>query len=268
MNAEDVEYLAWLIESSEGCLSPGSVAALVDAALEGEGFVEVEVSQYGYRFLVPADQLPEAWANLVHVICMDEYMLDSLRGHPVDSVVDIGGFLGFSAVHLANILRPRRLLVYEPNPDAARIAELNVAANLPEGVDYRIYRAAVAEEDGEATLWRLPNWANTSLDKNYAEEMGVAQPTPLKVKTAAFKRVILEAAPAAVKLDVEGVEDRILQAYTPSPGEAPILVVEVHAPASLGRLQRLLETRGYQCSRRVLNERQAVLSCRGEASPA
>ncbi|NOZ89170.1 MAG: FkbM family methyltransferase [Crenarchaeota archaeon] len=262
MHAEDVEYLAWLIESSEGCLSPGSVAALVDAALEGEGLVEVEVARYGYRLLVPADQLPEAWANLVHVVCMDEYMLSSLRGYRVESVVDIGGFLGFSAVHLANMLKPRRLLVYEPNPDAARVAELNIEANLPQGIDFRLYRAAVAEEDGEATLWRPPNWANSSLHRAYAEEMGVAHPEPLKVKTVAFKRAVLEAAPAAVKLDVEGVEDRLLRAYTPSPSEAPILVVEVHPPTSPGELQRLLEARGYRCSSRVLNERQAVLSCR------
>ena len=82
--------------------------------------------------------------HILHrILGRDEYRLDAFRPGGLDTVVDVGGHLGFFAVRAAPLAR--RVLTFEPFDENFAILQGNVA-HLPQ---VSPFRSAVGPEEGE-----------------------------------------------------------------------------------------------------------------------
>jgi FkbM family methyltransferase len=183
----------------------------------------------GLRLRVPHDQLPEAWLNIVHAICLGDYwVVGSFHPRPGWSVVDVGAYLGFYTVYAAVYVGPRgRVVAVEPNPWARSYLYENAVLNR---VDDRVEvdPRAAGSRTGYATLYVPPFWGNSSLVKEYAEAYGDTVEVLVRVERLS---TIMEdhnlARADLVKIDVEGLEQEVLRDALRL---ARRVVVELHPP--------------------------------------
>lgn len=175
----------------------------------------------------------------------DQRELRLLRRHlePGGDMVDVGAHIGMYAVAAGLALRGRgRVLAFEPNPDARRQLEANLALN---GVENVLVRpVAVAARSGEALL-HVPRTSDPSFSSlgggRFAEGEPVAVPTVTlddEVRAAALR-------PAFVKIDVEGGELDVLASAGETLTARPVLLVEL-GEASAGAAEELLGALGYR----------------------
>jgi len=265
----DLEYLAGLVAESAGCLPDETIGSLLDLCLEA---VEVDlpctlrVFDAGvFRACIPLCQLPEAWANLNHIVCSHDY--DAYPGYRPGRgwvVLDVGAYLGFYSLYAAAL--GAEVYAFEPNP-AARTA-IRCGAE-ESGVAGRVvidHRAVCGPGRRLAVIRVTEYWATSSMLPGYASRMGrvvdlVEAPCTTIAEAVRFyqlERVDL------VKVDVEGAELEVLEGLEGA--EAPVerLVVEVHPGAvSVDAVKKLLSGQGYRVeySRRV-SEGQLVLYAR------
>ncbi len=171
----------------------------------------------------------------------------------IDIGANIGGYSLFVAAHAG----PRaRVLAVEPQPEIFERLTYNIRQN--PFATIKAMDCALADEDGEITLF-LPshNRGETSMRIVHAEADGtrirVAARTLLSVVEAeGYQRI------DAVKLDVEGAEDLILEPYLRNAPEAlwPKLVLMEHTNGRwMIDLPKLMADKGY---RQILRTRQNV----------
>ncbi len=221
---------AWRL--SAGCIGLAERSALLKASLEncsGAGGGSVEVSVGGLKLSVPVDQLPEAWLNIVHVLCAGDYWLaPGYRPASGWTVVDLGAYLGFYAVYAALLVGRRgRVVAVEPNPWARRFVYENAALN---SVDDRVEvdPRAVGRSAGYADLYVPPFWGNSSLLRGYAEESGEVVRVPVRLATLGELLADHGLRSAdLVKVDIEGCERAVLADAVRA---ARRVVVELHPP--------------------------------------
>jgi len=170
----------------------------------GSGVFAVE-TRSGLRLQAPAD--PLAWSPLLEVLSQDAYHLDSIdwaRAGPA-IVLDIGAHVGTFACALAQRAGQARIVCVEPSPVTSGWLARNLEANDLSG-RVTILRAAVADTDGEGTLWES---GDVSRESSTVKERG----KPVPVRTVSLESLVLQAGgpPEVVKIDCEGGEyDAIL----------------------------------------------------------
>ena len=176
--------------------------------------------------------------------------LNILRGHyeqdeigfvramlkPGDSVVDVGGHIGFFTMHMAAAVGPEgRVYAFEPLDTNAALLELSIAENgFADRV--RFQRAAVGAQAGTATLtfpletlnsggaYVLPD-GGTPLAGNQRREVPL-----VALDTLGLRRPI-----RFIKMDVEGAEPQVLRGAARILAEdGPTILSELH-PTQLER---------------------------------
>ena len=164
---------------------------------------------------------------------------------------DIGANVGyFALVAAAAVGDTGQVLAFEPGAAALERLTENVGLNPYKNI--RIYHLAVADRDGEATLYRAEGIADSSASLFSAAAGAAGGETCVTVALDGFLEKEKLVAPDFVKLDVEGAELSALSGAAAILADPrPLLLVEmeeknlVAAGASKAAIQTFLEDYGY-----------------------
>lgn len=162
--------------------------------------------------------------------------------------IDVGANAGGYALFVASFAGPRaRILAIEPQPELFERLSYNIRQNPFAGI--KAYDCAVADQAGEITLFiDDSNMGETSMRLIQA----TACARQLKVSAKALNAIVVEEgfeAIDAIKLDVEGAEELILEAFfrEAEPGVWPSLLIVEHAPTRWTLdLPAMIVERGYR----------------------
>ena len=181
---------------------------------------------------------------------------------PQDGVfLDVGANIGAYALFVAGVTGPRaRILAVEPQPEMFDRLIYNIAQN-PYG-KIKAVACALADKAGELTLFIDPHNRGESSVKivgmNQGAEIRVPATTLLSLcKSEGIERI------DAIKLDVEGAEDLVLEPFFREAPEAlwpKLLLVEDGTEQWQTDLPSLLQGKGY---RRVKETRLNLIFERG-----
>ncbi len=201
----------------------------------------------GFKLYVPPDLVYEVWANIIHVVCLDDYMLLRLHDRP-RSVVDAGAFVGVFALHLLRNIGAERVVAVEPSPRALSLLKTNLELNnVADAVE--VVEAALAPTSGEAVLHVAEGLVNSSLLREYPPRRGRGIVARLRVRTVTLGE-LLEQPFSLLKLDIEGMETAVLRSAVEqgvlSPYRAAAVVVELHSARDLAEAEGLLREAGYR----------------------
>ena len=265
------EYLSWLVRSSEGCIAAESIAELLSwpERCGRRCTVDVELVT-GVKLIVPCSQLPEAWANILHVFCLNDYGVGSrVTISPSDRVVDAGAYLGFFSI-LAATHKPSLVVALEPNPLAREYLYQNILRNRFERITRVDPRALSARDDELVTLYIPEYWGNSSMSRDYLKVMGYSEFRRVPVRTVKLSTLMREHRLdriSLLKLDIEGAELEVVQDALKDgvlrPDTVEQAVIEVHEPlnSNVARISSLLGTLGYHVETVSLGQqwKQAII---------
>jgi FkbM family methyltransferase len=188
--------------------------------------------------------------------------------------IDIGANIGGYALFVAAHGGPRaRILAIEPQPEIFERLVYNIRQN-PFG-NVKAIDCAVADRDGEITLFVDPrNRGETSMRIVHSDAAAAQLVVPAKtllgiVREEGFRRI------DAIKLDVEGAEDLILEPFFQTAAEAlwpRLVVMEKGTGKWTVDLPAILAERGYREVRttrtNIVYERIAEAAAAAAASSA
>lgn len=172
---------------------------------------------------------------------------------PGDTVVEVGGHIGYVSVYLAGLVGPEgRLWVLEPGENNLPYLERNTRS-LP---NVTVVAKGAADIDGELTLYTEDlTGQNNSFVKDYDVLEGNARSAnrrprvaERRVPVATLDALVRENGlkPSLVKIDVEGFERRVLEGMPAVlSGDKPALMVEVTREPEA--VLALLAGHGYRC---------------------
>jgi FkbM family methyltransferase len=175
---------------------------------------------------------------------------------PRESFVDLGANVGLYALIAATLDPPfKRVLAIEPQGEIFARLQVNIALNGLAQV--RALRLAVSDQAGEAELVIDPINRGESRLASEGNDAGAAASRIERVPCRTLIE-ILDAegivCPEVLKLDVEGMEERILSQHFSASGPErwPRLILLEHAPQRwAGDCLGLCEDRGYRQARRT-----------------
>jgi FkbM family methyltransferase len=165
---------------------------------------------------------------------------------------DVGANVGyFSLVAAAALGDTGQVLAFEPGAAALERLTENVGLNPDKNI--RIFNLAVADRDGEATLYRADGIADSSASLFAAAAGGAFGETCVTVALDSFLKRENLRPPDFLKLDVEGAELAALEGAAGILADSrPLLLVEMEeknlmaAGASKGAIQAFLAAYGYR----------------------
>lgn len=141
--------------------------------------------------------------------------------------LDIGANIGGYALFVAALAGPEaRILAIEPQPEIFDRLSFNIAAN-PFGT-VKAMALAVADREGELTLFLDPRNKGEASVKIVSADHGGSVRVPARTLLSILREEGLGAVDA-IKLDVEGAEDLILQVFFAEAPEAlwpRVLIIE------------------------------------------
>lgn len=160
--------------------------------------------------------------------------------------LDIGGWRGFFGGVMA-LAGAGRVVIFEPLP--ANAAQIRRMIELNPGLPVELMEAAVSDTDGEIEFCLMPE---TSMGKVAASsfQSGTDGGQRIRVRTVGLDNLIARgqlAAPAVMKIDVEGAELLVLRgARQVLAAHRPTLFMEIHSRALGCECRTLLTELGYQ----------------------
>jgi len=166
------------------------------------------------------------------------YPLPPKDDWPVRCIVDLGAHAGEFTV-MAGIRWPKaRLVAYEPQPDLAELCRQNCEQN---GVPVEVHAQAVSDQAGTLPLFYSEiGSVASSLCAGKDRDGNTATACQL-VEVEDARYAIALHGPDVLKLDVEGVELRILQRIDPAFLRIiPYIYIEFHSEAIRLEIERLL----------------------------
>ena len=175
-------------------------------------------------------------------VLLREIVLDQEYFFPCDTetprIVDCGAHVGFAVWYWKQLYPKARILAFEPEENMRRIAEENVGRC--GFTDVEILPYALDSEEGEKSflISEVDSMAGSlSTRRKVAGD-------PIRNATVSCKRLstYLQEPTHFLKLDIEGVEDRVLEEARNALPNVHYLFVEYHEGYGLGvdRLSRLL----------------------------
>jgi len=208
----------------------------------------VVLTRRGLKLYVPCRFAEWAWANLAHILCLDDYGLSklasALRGRVV---VDVGGGFGYFAFAVAQ-LGAQKVIVAEPLPEARRIIlEGADVLGLEDRVEVLPY--AIAPSRGRRTLYVAGNIVNSSLLSQYLASRREDVLGYIEVPTVTLGDLIRQAGGNVflVKLDIEGLEEEVIAQALKENALRDIccVIVESHSEAAHRAILENLQRAGF-----------------------
>ena len=160
--------------------------------------------------------------------------------------LDIGANIGNHSLFFARYLR--RIHSFEPNPMIGRVLEANMLLNPALGERVTVHRVALSNEDETLPyVQHDTNHGESGFDRDSAARPAGA--TMLELHHAGrFVAGLLEPGErlACVKIDVEGLEDKVMEGLAELlRRDKPLVFTEVTEPGPGARMIELLECCGY-----------------------
>jgi len=161
-----------------------------------------------------------------------------------DRVLEIGSCVGLVALTAARTAGADNVLSFEPNPDAARVAQENFARN---GLPITLKNEAIGTSDGTLALSIAPDsWLGASGRRAINGRTLTVPMRSIASVVAAFK-------PTVLIIDTEGMEEELLPACPLAGLRA--LVIEFHPDVigndGIARLQVHLGAQGFSRNERL-----------------
>ncbi len=179
-----------------------------------------------------------------------EYAFFSKKKSPF--IIDCGSHIGISILYFKFLYPESQILGFEPNPETFKILRKNIHANNLKNV--KVVNAALSDRDGFATLhgdnkktnpW---NWGDTLVNNMWGFGNTDRRFNVKTVKLSSYinKKVDL------LKLDVEGVEQKVLQESEKKLSDVNEIIFEYHYTGATkgtnnyGFIKSLLERKGFK----------------------
>lgn len=159
----------------------------------------VQLNDWRYRLDMPADWM--AYANLFEVLLRANY--DHAR-KPVDTVYDLGGYIGLSALYLHSCYPDAEIVAVEPDPANLRYLLANLGGS-GQPIRHRIVDRVVAAATGTVALASLTD----SPDATSMVHSTVIEHASASTRSAAavgLSDLVTAGRPYGIKLDIEGGE--------------------------------------------------------------
>lgn len=180
--------------------------AVADAAARQSGGFRLHAQRLAitlngrpYRIDMPPDWM--AYANLFEVFLRLNYAHDP---QPVDTIFDIGAFVGLSSVYLNSCYPEANIVAVEPNPANLRV--LNKTLGLNGGhIKHRTIGKVLAAESGTATLASLVDGPDATSMMNSTIITLTDAPT-VQVDSVGLAELVGDTGCYGFKLDIEGGE--------------------------------------------------------------
>ncbi len=207
------------------------------------------------KILIPHTRNPIG--VFIEVYLKEQYSLDKYGFSEPSVILDIGGFMGISALFYANRYPDKKIHVYEPVPFNFNYIRKNININ---NLQNRVfpYQEAVFESNTTEELTfttDLSDMGGSSLIKARKVPSTAENPnaTKIKVKTVAFNDILteLDSDQIFIKMDIEGAEYPIL--YNSDKNlirKCSSMILEYHFRDKEKRngdyLHKFIESLGYQ----------------------
>jgi len=155
----------------------------------------------------------------------EEYRFDCLRAAP--RILDCGAHIGLSVLYFKRRFPRARITAFEANPDTFALLTRNVCGN--GFTDVELVNAAVAEQAGTVEFYvaRDPSfwhWGDAAV-KNMWFSNEVFR--TIRVRSVALAAYLTERIDY-LKMDIEGLETRVLRAVTRQLPQVDRMAVEFH----------------------------------------
>lgn len=190
--AADAQTADWL-ERVAVCAGSGVELRLRPATLL------VQLNGRTYPIDMPADWM--AYANLFEVLLQANY--DHPR-RPVETVYDLGGYIGLSAVYLHSCYPQAEIVAVEPDPANLTFLKSNLAAS-GQPIRHRVIETVVAGTSGPLGLASLAE-ADGATSMIHSTVMDHARATTVPVLAVGLGELVDTDRPYGIKLDIEGGE--------------------------------------------------------------
>jgi FkbM family methyltransferase len=192
-------------------------------------------------------------------------------------VWDVGAHVGYHTLAFAARVGPAgRVIAFEPNPHNAARLRQNLAHNRDLAERVRLEPMALSDEDGAERLFHTAvvddgTSSGAALESALTDDNRAAyralEAIVVDVSRAdSLVRAGRAAAPALVKIDVEGGELRVLRGGAELLATArPLLLIEVHDAAARSAIGEMLAAHGYALT--VLSSDRSSARCHVLARP-
>jgi FkbM family methyltransferase len=267
MPTSDLDYMKWLLGSIRKCFGEDKakeIDSLTKKCLISENSkvkLELSLKNDVLRLVIPCSQMPEAIANILHVVCFDDYLINSVLRDVValgSVVVDIGAFLGFFTLYVGVLIKRKGLIVaVEPNPRARKYIYENLLENGFENIA-RVDPRLVCASKGWGKLYLTRYWALSSTNPAYVKEMDEEVVAELRLPCVTLRQLLDSHKLSHIdllKIDIEGSEADVLeQALSDNMLEKErirAIIVETHYPRdnvvrALSALLKAARDNGYE----------------------
>ncbi|WP_317894518.1 FkbM family methyltransferase [Pyrofollis japonicus] len=213
------------------------------------------------KLIIPCTQVPEAIANILHVVCFDDYLVNTvLLGTVIPSsiVVDVGAFLGFFTLYVGLLMKREGLIVaVEPNPYARNYLYKNLLENGFENMA-RVDPRLICASSGWKKLYLTQYWALSSTNPAYIKEMNEEIVAELRLPCITLRQLLGSHKLDRIdllKIDIEGLEANVLEQALKDnmleKNRVRAIIVETHYPRdnvarTLSALLRAVRDKGYE----------------------
>jgi FkbM family methyltransferase len=202
-----------------------------------EPTLQMHVSCKGRRWSVPLRMSTEDFAAFRELFMYGYY--DSDLGQP-ETILDLGGYCGFTAIAFSARFPGARVAAVEPHPRNFAALEANVRRNqLP----VRLINAAATVADEPVTLFVGGGMTHGLSQTGFSTGESISVKglsVPSLLSELGWDRIDL------LKIDIEGAEEAIFGTRAPWLAQVKTIIGEYHRSYQLPQLRADLEPLGFQ----------------------
>jgi len=165
-------------------------------------------------------------------------------------ILDIGAYIGMSTIYFKSIYPNSKILAVEPNPKARELLEENVFLNNLTDVEVRPYAIDITKGEREIFYDNSDiNWQSTAGFKKNSWNGEYVNNDSIQVKTIPLSK-LLDTEVDLLKLDIEGMEGKVLKEASESLSNVKNIIVEYHPMRGndINKISSILKAKGFSIS--------------------